>query len=196
MLTAVAGSVCRSAVPVFRAGRCRNGSTARSSTGACRVVAAAFAVAALLLSIGIYGVLAYSVTQRRREMGRLALNGDHRHFRLVLGEGVRIVAAGRCRRRAALHRTSDDVAALRRRHGGPARHRGRARAVGGRAVAITIPSWPASGIDPVAVLGVGRPRASLSSSRPQVVLHVEHGPDPRAFRPATVLSDSLSTTPQ
>jgi putative ABC transport system permease protein len=123
------------------------------------LVAAAFAVAALLLSaIGIYGVLAYSVTQRRREMGvRLALGSTTTGiFRLVLGEGVRIIAAGLVAggfgslfigrlMTSQLYGvgTVDPlvIAAV-------------ALVLSGIAlVAIAIPSWRASGIDPVAVLG-------------------------------------------
>jgi len=53
-------------------------------------------VALLLAAIGIYGVLAYQVSQRAREIGiRVALGSDAaRIFRLILGEGVLIVAIG------------------------------------------------------------------------------------------------------
>jgi putative ABC transport system permease protein len=61
------------------------------------MLAVAFgAVALFLATIGIYGVLAYQVTQRRREMGiRLALGSDAGGiFRLILREGALLLAAG------------------------------------------------------------------------------------------------------
>jgi predicted permease len=61
------------------------------------VLLALFAVSATLIATcGLYGLMAYAVTQRRREIGvRMALGADRREvLRLVLSRALRIVGLG------------------------------------------------------------------------------------------------------
>jgi putative ABC transport system permease protein len=72
---------------------------ARAATRFTMLLAGALAVLALVLaSIGIYGVTAYSVSQRRNEFGiRMALGAQPRDVvHLVLGQGMSPVIAGIC----------------------------------------------------------------------------------------------------
>jgi len=54
------------------------------------------ALALTIVGVGIYGVMAYLVSQRTNEMGiPMALGADRRNIRsLVLGHGTRLVVAG------------------------------------------------------------------------------------------------------
>lgn len=61
-----------------------------------QVLGALAAVAVLLSGVGIYGLLAYTVSQRKREIGvRLALGAEPlRVGRMIFGDGMRLAAIG------------------------------------------------------------------------------------------------------
>jgi predicted permease len=61
-----------------------------------RLIGAFAAIALLLASVGLYGLLAFTIAQRRREIAvRMALGADRRTvIGMVIGQGARLVALG------------------------------------------------------------------------------------------------------
>ena len=60
------------------------------------LVGAFAAIALLLASVGLYGLLAFTIAQRRREIAvRMALGAErHAVIRMVIGQGARLIALG------------------------------------------------------------------------------------------------------
>jgi predicted permease len=85
-------------LPLYFVGTPRQG--AESVLGGSRIIATMFTifgvVAIVLASVGIYGVMSFSVTRRTQEFGvRMALGADQRKIlRMVLQQGSRQVALG------------------------------------------------------------------------------------------------------
>jgi macrolide transport system ATP-binding/permease protein len=123
------------------------------------IVMAAFGVLALLLaSIGLYGVTAYAVTQRTREIGvRMALGARRATvLRLILGHGLALVAigivAGLLAAAALMSLVPPALAPNIDAHD-PATFAGTAALLAGIAlVASAIPAVRATRIDPLAAL--------------------------------------------
>jgi ABC-type antimicrobial peptide transport system permease subunit len=115
------------------------------------------AVALFLASLGIYGVLAYLVAQRTREIGiRMALGSTQTGIlRLVLREGFKLVAAGFVLGIAGAASLQKAVASqiYGTRPFDPLVLAGVMALLGGIAlVACAVPARRAMGVDPVVVL--------------------------------------------
>jgi ABC-type antimicrobial peptide transport system permease subunit len=100
-LSQVARQMAREIDPTFVIGETttlekRLGESVRQPRFAAAVLSALGTVTLLLAAVGVYGVLSYSVSQRRREMSvRAALGaGRRRLLMMVVGEGLTVAAIG------------------------------------------------------------------------------------------------------
>jgi putative ABC transport system permease protein len=115
------------------------------------------AVALLIAAIGVYGVLAYSVNQRTREIGlRMALGAQQSNvLRLIVSEGMIVGLAGIAAGLAGAYALSRALAAL--LFGVEARDPLTFAAVAATLMAIAftaclVPAWRGSRIDPIVAL--------------------------------------------
>ena len=121
------------------------------------VLGAFAAVALVLATVGVHGVLSYTVAERNREIGiRMALGADRRSVgRLVVGQGARLALGGLGIGVLASVGVSRLLSALLYgvRPGDPATLAGVALALGGVALlASWLPARRASRVDPMVVL--------------------------------------------
>ena len=132
--------------------------TAPRSRGINAVLVGVFAAVALLIAaIGVYGVLAYSVNQRTREIGlRMALGAQQSNvLRLIVSEGMMVGLAGIAAGLAGAYALSRALAAL--LFGVEARDPLTFAIVAATLMAIAlaaclVPAWRGSRIDPIVAL--------------------------------------------
>ncbi len=131
---------------------------ARSRDRFSTLLLSLFGVVALLLaSVGVYGVLAYAVTQRQGEVGiRMALGADRGDVRtMILGDGLRLVLAGLVLGLAGALALSGVLSS--QLYGIGARDPGVLASVAGILVAVglaasLVPAWRATRVDPVVAM--------------------------------------------